>query len=80
MPTERQVYENICKGRFDHVDTELAQIDRTLRGSNGSPGLMARLAALELLATNRARLSWLLVGTTEGVISAVTIFAIERYF
>ena len=44
MPNEDQMYELICKDRFDKIDESLEKLNEKL---SGNPGLVSRLAIVE---------------------------------
>ena len=40
MDKEKNLYELVCKRRFDNVEGDTKEIIRLLRGRNGDPGLI----------------------------------------
>ena len=41
------LYTTVCGPALARIESKVDAIDRTMRGSNGSPGLVSRLARLE---------------------------------
>ena len=40
MPSEKEIYDLVCKKRFDNLDDRTDEIIRLLRGRNGNPGIL----------------------------------------
>ena len=45
--SEAEQYRDICRPRFDHIDSELAKMNKGLFEGNGKESLMTRVAVLE---------------------------------
>jgi hypothetical protein len=68
---EREQYEQVCKGAFEHIAKKLDRIDTWLRG-NGDPGLMTRMDRIEQVHRKSVKAFWTLFGAgTATVIGLV---------
>jgi len=61
MLTEQ--YERVCRDEFASIHTKLDRLDEAIRG-NGRPGIQVRLDRLEAAEKSRARLIWVILGSS----------------
>ena len=55
-----------CMAEFHRINRKLDRIDTAVRG-NGQPGIQTRIDRLERTALVRARLLWLIAGSTTAL-------------
>lgn len=71
-------FEDVCKGRFDHIDGKLDRIDLAIRGNGVSPGINTRLDRLEQAAGLRGKLFLIAIGATPPIALLVATKILEK--
>lgn len=76
LPNPQEVFDELCKERFDTIDLKLTKIDTFLRG-NGQLGVAVRLDRLEQSEGKRSRLAWTIVGACVAAGASLVVTVIK---
>ena len=71
-------YDDICSGRFDHIDEKLERIDLGMRGNGTTPGVMMRVDRLEQAAGLRGKLFLIGVGALPPTVILILSKVLEK--
>ena len=71
-------YDDICSGRFDHIDEKLERIDLALRGNGTTVGMQTRLDRLEQAAGIRGKLFLIGVGALPPTVILILSKVLEK--